>query len=109
MIAWNGSLIYHGGKAGDKEFPSCYWKPLPYGTYAPFILNKFPKNVCESCRIFIHLFYNSAPRPKKGTASYDPIFKCQKLMELIMNKMTILWIAGETVCIDESMIPYTGR
>ena len=26
-----------------------------------------------------------------------------------MNKMTILWITGERVCIGESMILYTGR
>ena len=26
-----------------------------------------------------------------------------------MNKMTILWIEGERVCIDESMILHTGR
>ena len=108
MIAWNGSLIYHGGKAGDKECPYCYWKPLPYGTYTPLIQNTFPKHVYESCRIFIHLFDNSAPRPKKVTANYDPIFKCQKLKERIMNKMTILWITGERVFIDESMILYTG-
>ena len=30
-------------------------------------------------------------------------------MEQIMNKMTILWIAGERVCIDKSVILYTGR
>ena len=100
MITWHGSLIYHGGKSGDKECPSCYWKPLPYVTYAPFIKNTFPKHVCESCRRFIHLVDNAASRPKKGTANYDPIFKCQKLMEQIMNKMTILYISGERVCIN---------
>ena len=109
MIAWHGSLIYHGGKAEDKECTSCYWGPLPYGTYTSFILNTFTNNVCESCGKFIHLVENSASRPKKGTANYDPIFKCRKLMERIMNKMTILWISGESVCIDERMILYTGR
>ena len=109
MISCYVSMIYHGGKAWDKECSSCYWKPLPYVTYAPFIKNTFPKHVYKLCRIFIHLVENAASRPKKGTAKYDPIFKCQKLMERIINKMTILWIVGERVCIDEIMILYTGR
>ena len=61
MIAWHGSLIYHGAKAGEKEPPTSYWEPLPYGTYAPFIQNTFPKHVWESCRRFIHLSDNKIP------------------------------------------------
>ena len=109
MIAWHGSLLYHGGKAGEKESPSAYWKPLPSGTYAPFIQNTFPKHIWEACRRFIHLADNRKNRPKKGSPNYDPIFKCRKLMEKIMDRMVKNWIAGEKVCIDESMILYTGR
>ena len=109
MISWRGSLVYHGGKARDKECPSCYWKPLTYGIYASLIKNAFPKHVYGLCRRIIHLVGNSASRPKKGTANYDHIFKCRKLIEQIINKMNILWIAGKWVCINEIIILYTGR
>ena len=104
MIAWHGILIYHGGKAGEKDSPVQYWQPMHRGTYAPFIQNLMPKHVFEACRRFIHLSDSSLPKAKKGTKNYDPIYKCRKLMKKVMDEMVCNWIAGERVCVDESMI-----
>ena len=109
MIAWHVILIYHGGKAGEKDSPVHYWQRMHRGTYAPFIQNTMPKHVFESCRRFVHLADNTLPKAKKGTPNYDPIYKCRRLMKKVMDKMIINWIAGERVCIDKSMIKYVGR
>ena len=93
-----------------------YWKCIPvillklvYYCTIKRHWNTFPKHLFELCRRFVHLVDNTASRPKKCTENYDPIFKCRKLMERIMNIMTILWIAGVRVSIDEIMILYTYR
>ena len=109
LIAWHGILIYHGGKAGEKDSPVHYWRRMHRGTYAPFIQNTMSKHVFESCRRFLHLTNNKISNVKKGSAMYDPLYKCRKLMEKIMDRMVVNWIAGEKVCIDESMIKYSGR
>ena len=68
-----------------------------------------PKHVFESCRRFVHLADNTHPKAKKGTPNYNPIYICRKLIKKVMEKMIINWIAGEKICIGESMIKYVGR
>ena len=71
--------------------------------------NTMPKHVFEGCRRFIHLVDNKIIRPNKDSTNYDPLYKCRKLMETVKYKMNKNWIAGEKVCVDESMIKYVGR
>ena len=51
---------------------------------------------------------NRIPKHNKGTPQYDSLYKCKKLMEIIMKRMSSNWRAGEKMCIDESVIKYNG-
>ena len=109
VIAWHGSLIYHGAKAGPRESMLSYWKSFPHGTNAPFIQNTFPKNVWEAARRFMHFNDKIQQFTDKKDVRHDPLFKIRPCFEHIMNNMTKNWVAGERICIDESMIKYMGR
>ena len=51
------------------------------------------KDVFEPMSKFTHLIDNKLPRPKKGDPLYDPLFKCRKLMEKVIDvKMQLLVI-----------------
>ena len=109
IIAWHGSLIYHGGKAGERESLMAYWESPPYGTYAPWIQNTFPRDAWLAVRSYLHLVDNSTQRYHRVSPRYDPLFKVRSAMDHIVKNMQKCWIAGMKICIDESMIKYMGR
>ena len=75
----------------------------------PFIQNTFSKNAFESVRRFIHFNDRQQLITKKDDHRYDPLFKVRPAFDMVLNNITKNWIAGECVCIDESMIKYMGR
>jgi hypothetical protein len=108
LIAWHRSLLYHGAKAGEHESFLLYFQSLPHGTYAPTIQNAFSKNSWEQVRRLLHLADNS--KADYGRNKEDPLFKqVRDVMNRVMKGIRKMWIAGERICIDESMIKYMGR
>ena len=58
-------------------------------------------------RRFIH-FSDNSKRKGKGISGFDPLFKVQYPLDVMMKGMRSAWTAGKHVTIDESMIRYMG-
>lgn len=39
----------------------------------------------------------------------DPLHKIRKVLDILSKNLGNAWIAGDKVCVDESMIKYMGR
>ena len=61
---------------------------MPYGLYTPFIKNTMPSHAFDFARRYIH-FANNNKQNKNGETGYDPLFKVQNIMDIVMEMMRI--------------------
>jgi hypothetical protein len=79
-----------------------------YGVSLLFIQNTMPKNAFIFLRNYLH-FSRTKDQKSSGQRGYDPLFKVRRIINMLMGRIRSVWIAGDRVTIDESMIRYMGR
>jgi hypothetical protein len=79
-----------------------------YGTNIAFVQNAIGCNTFQHIRQFIHFTDNNI-LPKKGALGWNPLQKVAPVIDLITAALAAAWILGKRICVNKSMIKYTGR
>ncbi len=110
ILAWLGSLMYAGAffHGDNNRGVDSIYATADNGLSIPFIRNTMTTHAFRFHRNFIH-FSDSKKQKSKGQRGYDPLFKVTPIIELLMRRIRTVWIAGDKITIDESMIRYMGR
>ena len=107
LLVFFGILIAHS--AYKFWFARLIWMEAEHGGIGiPWIQNAMPRNRFEHHRRFIH-FENNSRLPAFGAQNWSPIQKIKGFMDFVMSNMQRAWTLGQKICIDESMVKYTGR
>jgi hypothetical protein len=106
LFAWIGVLIAIGAYKLRKA--RLIWMSAPYGVGIPWIQNAMPRDRFESARRFLH-FADNTQLPAKGQEGWSPLGKLKNFMDEVMELLQNAWTIGMKICIDESMVLYTGR
>ena len=80
-----------------------------YGSKDPFYKNSFVPKIMSRNRFqlllrFVHFEDNQGP-----AAAEDRLFKIRRLLEILETNFTKCRKPGETIAIDETMVPWRGR
>ena len=79
-----------------------------YGIAVPLINNTLTQDAFIFMRNYIH-FSRTQDQKKSGQSGYHPLFKVNTIIKMLMSRIRTVWIAGDRITIDESMIRYMGR
>ena len=81
-----------------------YWKQE---TEQSAISESMTRKRWEEIKSNLH-FSDNEKAPKKGTAGYDKVYKIRPYLDYLNDKFNKIPM-GENLCVDEMMIPYTGK
>jgi hypothetical protein len=105
IVVWLGATLILGAtKLHSAEMMYC----SSYGTNIAFVQNAIGRDAFRQIRQFIH-FTDNNMLPKKGAMPWSPLQKVAPVLESITAAVGAAWILRKRICVDESMIKYTGR
>ncbi len=105
-LAWLGAIMSTGAFFnGDNNCGiDAIYSNASCGISIPFIQNTMPQKAFIFLRNYIH--FSRTHQKLSGQHWYDPLFKVRSIINMLMERIRTVWIAGDRVTIDESMIRY---
>ena len=105
ILAWLGVVMYAGAffNGDNNRDIDVIYSNASYGVSVPFIQNTMPQKAFIFLRNYMH-FSHTQDQRSSGERGYDPLFKVRRIINMLMACIRTVWIAGDGVTIDESMI-----
>ena len=106
LLVFFGILIY-ASAAGVRSVEQLWTEE--YGQRVSWVRNAMTRDAFCNIRRFLHFVDNTKLPKGKSDHRWSPLQKVQSVIDHFSEKFAQGWRLGKNLCIDESMIKYTGR